>query len=926
MSTPSIVLVGPPLEEAEVNSLRERLLATGLAVDLALAPKDANQTPGWRGLAEPKLAAASRIIVIEPSAGRDPEGRYRRELATLFARLSPEARARCIPCRFDSAADSGLGGELRPVLAGPRGRPVGDLTQDQTLAALPGLLAVAVPRATPVAATAMSPAVLSDHPVETDGIGLQRAVDAFVELITAPSTKPPIVASVEGSWGVGKSSFLNLLRREIRRRGWQKLAKAAEERDPPGLRTVWFNAWSSDGELTTFSSFALSLIAELENVHFLRRMVLRFQLAIQRFNWASGWQDLGRFLGGLVLLLAALVATLIGALKWGWLEAQLHHHAHWAQALTTGGTAALAIGGLQRLRSFFASPISGALTKHIVAPDYEAKRAQRDQLYDDIAKIIDVYTRGADRLYVFIDDLDRADPAKVAELTQTIGVILAKAGTKLVYVLAIDREKVAAALAAKHKEVAGLVASVGLKGGQPLDFGQAFLEKLIQLPFRVPAPSADDMRSWIQRMELPTTGLGDVVRMIAPFLGVNPRRLKQFVNLLHLRLRLLEGGSAKAKGAKTELSLFQLGKLTALELLYPFFIGDLVVNPALVNALLIGAGPEVDSNAYRRWSAITELLELLAVTLPPRSGTDKPIEPAELLSLDRNTSLLDLDIGPLLRVGLRPVEALNAPPAPAELAAPALDKPSGYSTPAALALYRYAREYERIRATEGGSTARTMKLDRLFDDMTRVRGLSDVEACRFFDTGTSGHRIAALASCLSEQHPSTGELLRRTLEQPAARFETYHALRIAKLLWNKLALPDQESLARIVANRWLNNADVTDGGIWSMTEDVLRLVESVALGNDFQVTFPEGIAIRLVLAEYADFNTLTDRLYFRLRGRVDAYQYGTQWHLVDDRGVSLQHARQLSGNGPGSKVADPRPLSALGITAGSRLQLRLLHS
>jgi KAP family P-loop domain len=256
--------------------------------------------------------------------------------------------------------------------------------------------------------------------------------------------------------------------------------------------------------------------------------------------------------------------------------------------------------GVERLGRFFSSPFEVDRTKHVLDPNHEAKRSPRDLLYDDIAKIIDVYSRDAKRLYVFIDDLDRAEPSRVVEIMQTISVLLAKAGDKLVYVLAMDREKVAAAISAKHKDLAALMVSVGAKRAQPLDFGQAFLEKFVQLPFRVPPPAdAAKLRTWIDGALPPGHGLGEVVGMVVPFLGANPRRIKQFVNVMHLRLHVLKAQGAPAPA----FSLHQLGKITAAELLYPFFIDDLIGAPGLLNALLMGAGPAVESESYRRWSA-----------------------------------------------------------------------------------------------------------------------------------------------------------------------------------------------------------------------------------------------------------------------------------------------------------------------------------
>jgi hypothetical protein len=177
---------------------------------------------------------------------------------------------------------------------------------------------------------------------------------------------------------------------------------------------------------------------------------------------------------------------------------------------------------------------------------------------------------------------------------------------RLVFILGMDREKVAAGLAVKYEKllpclislVADTAETTELKYRDGLAFGHAFLQKFIQLPFRVPEPNPGNYREFIktistpvkmsnQRIEIPisrpiksefqpkTQGQGKsepldapaeipstppptpaqvqvrrqrelrfggdsdtvqaVALMVADTLGRNPRRLKQFVNLFRLQ-------------------------------------------------------------------------------------------------------------------------------------------------------------------------------------------------------------------------------------------------------------------------------------------------------------------------------------------------------------------------------------------------------
>jgi hypothetical protein len=114
----------------------------------------------------------------------------------------------------------------------------------------------------------------------------------------------------------------------------------------------------------------------------------------------------------------------------------------------------------------------------------------------------------------------------------------------------------------------------------------------------------------------------------APFRGLgieasNPRRVKQFVNLLNLRLMLLT--------SEVKLTTIQLGKLTAAEILFPRFIADLARDSRLLNKLLLGT--DKTNESYALWSSKTQLLELLAIR---PSGT--AFSAMEILIQDRHSA------------------------------------------------------------------------------------------------------------------------------------------------------------------------------------------------------------------------------------------------------------------------------------------------
>jgi hypothetical protein len=90
------------------------------------------------------------------------------------------------------------------------------------------------------------------------------------------------------------------------------------------------------------------------------------------------------------------------------------------------------------------------------------------------------------------------------------------------------------------------------------------------------------------------------------------------------------------------------------------------------------------------------------------------------------------------------------------------------------------------------------------------------------------------------------------------------------------------------------------------------------LGKEKELTFPFN--------GFANFNDLTDEIFFLSEGSMEPYTYGTTWVLKDEStGKLIKHARMISGLGPGKPVKDNRTLEEVGITPGSTLEVVPIH-
>jgi hypothetical protein len=157
---------------------------------------------------------------------------------------------------------------------------------------------------------------------------------------------------------------------------------------------------------------------------------------------------------------------------------------------------------------------------------------------------------GEQRLAVLIDDLDRCSPDKVVAVLEAINLIMDVPG--FVFVLALDYEVLVEAIKTKY----------------PHASGHDFVQKIIQIPFRVPPLLADQpgyVRALIPQwasVEAALPGdVSDFVNTIAVLaLESNPRQVKRFVNSLLVISRVIEirGAAADVETVAATIGL-QLG-------------------------------------------------------------------------------------------------------------------------------------------------------------------------------------------------------------------------------------------------------------------------------------------------------------------------------------------------------------------------------
>ena len=510
---------------------------------------------------------------------------------------------------------------------------------------------------------------VGDSAAAVDELGFELYVNALADFLVAPNTRAPLTCSIEGSWGSGKSSFMLQLK--------NRLGTIA-----PNSRTIEFNAWKYDKQEELWAAFALKVTRSLrEKLTWPRRLRGDFRLFRTRIK---GWNE-RLSLAALLLTWLLLLVGLGGIITWTLRVSQhqrvgliksltgtkektpqgtVHEAAEpaasseapplpdpwydwlsWSPLATAAVLLVLLTGKIPeslRKRLFEAQ-----LEKYIDRPDYKGKAAFVDTFSEDFSKMIAAYgPAGGDKIFVFIDDLDRCEAPKAADLMQAINLMIGD-GSSLIFILGLDRAKVSAAIAFKfHKIIPYIDPSLDLAASPESvrSFGDTFLEKFIQLSFRLPVSSNETQaRRFIDSLITdaafpPTTGsttppkatpaeaaaaaaassrralriesgaesqrIRDIVMMVREVLEYSPRRIKTFLNAFRLALYIASAQGlldVDSNTGEAEVTPERLGKFLVLTSRYPELRLILDRDPAFLENLqryaLKGLSPADDQFA-----------------------------------------------------------------------------------------------------------------------------------------------------------------------------------------------------------------------------------------------------------------------------------------------------------------------------------------
>lgn len=408
--------------------------------------------------------------------------------------------------------------------------------------------------------------ILADNETRVDLLN-NEAIASTITATLRDHAQQPLTIGVHGDWGAGKSSILEMVEDQLK--------------TDTGVLCLKFNGWRFQG----FEDAKIALIEGIVTGLLEKRPALTKATGVVKDTLRRiDWLKVAKHAGGLALTAFTGIPT----------PDQL-------QAIVGGLEGMLADPAKLATKETITAAIDGV--KAVIKPDAEARHVPEEiaefrKAFDQLLK-----DAGVTQLVVLVDDLDRCLPDTAIETLEAIRLFVFTSGTA--FVVAADEAMIEYAV---RKHFPDLPDTTG-----PRDYARNYLEKLVQVPFRIPALGETETQIYVTlllvgaekdvssdgydklitvarerlkrpwesgALDFPTikAALGDQAAaaqnalllsdQIGPILAGgakgNPRQIKRFLNSLLLRHR-----TAEARGFGADVHLPVLAKLMLAERFIP---------------------------------------------------------------------------------------------------------------------------------------------------------------------------------------------------------------------------------------------------------------------------------------------------------------------------------------------------------------------
>ena len=346
----------------------------------------------------------------------------------------------------------------------------------------------------------------SDLRSSEDLLGFEDYANAFADLIESPYTDPPLTIGIYGSWGMGKSSLLGQIEKKLNERHKERQSRENSAADPPipQVHVINFNAWEYSASEVVWPGLVRKIMDQMEPKKLSKGYPNYFINKLLHNRNKRSRQALGKFLFVIIFVCIAFFFALLwlnfnseaflDILQFGVedgakdsaKDAANAQNISWAILFAIGASGLLGIIlSLFKILEYTFKPLSQWTTKLFQECDYGRQIGYMEEIREDLKFLESRLNKTKERILVVIDDLDRCEPSKGVEVLQAINLLLSF--KSFIVCLGIDARIITRAVEKHYKNLLGPSGASGYE----------YLEKIVQIPFRIPEPNQDEVTQFI---------------------------------------------------------------------------------------------------------------------------------------------------------------------------------------------------------------------------------------------------------------------------------------------------------------------------------------------------------------------------------------------------------------------------------------------
>jgi predicted KAP-like P-loop ATPase len=281
--------------------------------------------------------------------------------------------------------------------------------------------------------------------IEDDRLGFALIAKQLAQSILDQGTRDGLVFGVEGKWGSGKSTLINLT-----------IASLQHAPHPPEV--IEFSPWlvGSRDDLLQYLFDELAAAATRIDSN-----------EVDTVDTTTRWQRLRAWVG----------RSGLDQLR----RKQILKESVIAKKLRAFGRLSGGLSKMAKAAGAFGVPLADIVGTGIEKiGDVAADSFASTSLSKRKTELVEALKLLPRRIVVFVDDLDRLEPREASEVLRLVRAVADF--PNVIYVMSYDVEVVAQTL---QKAI-------------QVEDGKAYLEKIVQVSFKVPRPEAFDLRRWFQ--------------------------------------------------------------------------------------------------------------------------------------------------------------------------------------------------------------------------------------------------------------------------------------------------------------------------------------------------------------------------------------------------------------------------------------------